>query len=102
MTMNETPKTIWAWMLKTFGFEGMTDRYIITRAMMELEEALDALDVSDENTHQCAKEAVDAIIVLHGIFGKYGYDLQDMIDTKMFINRQRKWQYIEGRWQHVD
>ena len=100
--MTETPKTVWAWVLKTFGHEGMTDRYIITRAQFELLDALGALDISEENTDKCAKEVADAIIILYGIFGKYGYDLQDMIDTKMFVNRQRKWEWVEGSWQHVN
>jgi len=79
----------------------MTDRYIITRAIDELHEALAALDGSEENTHKCALEATDAIIVLYNLFGKYGYDLPHMINDKMVINRARKWHWKDGQWRHV-
>jgi len=98
---NETPRTVWAWARKAFAKEGMTDRYIITRAIDELHEALAALDGSEENTHKCALEATDAIIVLYNLFGKYGYDLPSMINDKMVINRARKWHWENGQWRHV-
>ena len=98
---NETPRTVWAWARISFAKEGMTDRYIITRAIDELHEALAALDISEENTHKCALEATDAIIVLYNLFGKYGYDLPSMINDKMVINRARKWHWKGGQWRHV-
>jgi hypothetical protein len=97
----ETPASIWQWMRETFGHEGQTDRYQVSRAIVELEEALDALDVSEENTHQVAKEVTDCIIVCMGILGKRGYDMDKLVHEKMLVNRQRSWEYVNGRWQHV-
>lgn len=99
---HETPKSIWYWMKETFGHEGMSDRYMVTRAMDELHEALDALDVSEENTHGMSKEIIDVLIICYGILGKRGYDMPAAIDAKMRVNRGRKWEYRNGKWQHVE
>jgi hypothetical protein len=88
-------------MRETLGAEGQTDRYMPSRALVELEEALDALDVSEENTHTMVKEVADVMVVLLGLLGKYTYDPQVLVEQKMRINRQRKWEYVNGKWQHV-
>jgi hypothetical protein len=88
-------------MHETFGAEGQTDYYMLTRAAVELEEAIDKIVDDPENTHEMAKEVADVLVVLLGLLGKYTYKPQVLVEQKMRINRTRKWEYVNGRWQHV-
>jgi len=99
---HEDTASIWKWQRDTFSAEILTDSYQISRAMDELEEAHVVCFTTPDNTHAITQEAVDAIIVLMGIVGKRGYDLQSLIDTKMATNRTREWELRLGKWQHVD
>lgn len=97
----ETARRIWTWMHETFGAEGMTDYYMLTRASIELDEALEKIEDDPEGTHEMAKEVADVLIVLLGLLGKYTYQPQVLVEQKMRVNRARKWEYVNGRWQHV-
>lgn len=97
----ETARRIWTWMHETFGAEGITDRYMLSRALVELEEAMDKNEADPAGTHEVAKEVADVLIILLGMLGKYTYLPQVLVEQKMRINRTRQWEYVNGRWQHV-
>ena len=87
--MRETQQTIVEWAKATFGepanqavWEKLDDEFT------EMGEAKD-----DE---QCAKEAADVYVVLVQYVNLLGYDLHDLVDAKMAINRRRKWDVRPG------
>lgn len=93
----ETQKTITDWADETFGM--VTDfRAPILRSIEEMEEFIDFGNRLREceiqtksDIEYLANEAADVVITLYRLASVYGYDLHSMIDTKMMINRARRW-----------
>jgi len=85
----ETQTTISTWASKTFGNTKSNLRVAI-RANEEMAELLRELSVSDTSP-KAATEIADIMIVLYRLSDRMGYDLHDLIDAKMQVNRQRTW-----------
>jgi len=87
--MRETQHTISTWANQTFGEAGSNAR-VAARANEEMAELLRALTVDDQ--HQKAPEEVaDIVIVLNRLATCLGFDLQEEVDRKMAVNRERLW-----------
>lgn len=86
--MNETINSINQWAEETFG--PCTSQAAMVRAAIEMDEYL-------ATTSYNIEEAADVIITLYRIPG-----IQEAINKKMAINRQRKWKLNgDGTGQHV-
>ena len=86
--MSETSATITKWGDEAFG--PVSDLTVLTqRARIEFEELEHAVRAGDED--QIGAEAADIVILLHRLVGLLGRDLNEEVDAKMLINRQRKW-----------
>jgi NTP pyrophosphatase (non-canonical NTP hydrolase) len=86
--MSETSKSIGSW---TDGVFGSVTNYQTgaARANEEMAELITA--VSRFDLPQAALEIADVVICLHRLANDLGYDLQELVDRKMVINRNRKW-----------
>lgn len=74
---------------------------IALRAAEELAELIEMLVEDDAIPYAC-EEAADVSIVLDGILGAHGRELEDERAKKMAVNRARKWKMTgEGCGQHV-
>ena len=71
------------------------------RAFKEFDELIRTLMVDDAD-HKACEEVADVSIVLDGILGAHGKELEDERAAKMAINRARKWELTgDGHGQHV-
>jgi len=99
--MDETTKTIGEWADSTFG----PPRNIHTafaRAGLEWAELHNAIAEEPENLHRIAGEVADTIIALERLMYFICCDTQLSINSKMSINRGRKWKVDRfGNAQHV-
>ena len=68
---------------------------LVIRANKEMSELLDAVALLDSedaiNKEVIGKEIADVIICLHAASAYLGREAYDDVDTKMKINRARKW-----------
>lgn len=85
----ETSKTIAQWGADTFG-EADNVKVFALRAKEELSELIDAIE-QDEPRKDIALEAADVTILLHRLTSILGYELSELVDEKMAINRKREW-----------
>lgn len=97
----ETQKTINEWAVATFGSPTPT-RSIkrMIEEVMELEEVCDSNDIND--TGKVANECADILITLYQVASTFRFDLHGAVDSKMQINRARKWKIAgDGTGQHI-
>lgn len=87
--MRETSKTISDWAVSVFG-DSREDRVLFKRAEKEWKE-LEELIEKGIHSYKVAEEAADVVICLARLAYKQGYDLFELVDSKMDINRKRKW-----------
>lgn len=87
--MTETQESISAWANQSFG-EPASNARVAARANEEMAELLRALTDSDFSP-KAAEEIADVVIVLYRLATRLGVNLQDEIDAKMAINRDRVW-----------
>ena len=85
----ETQETISQWALETFGPTGSNLR-VALRMNNEMAELIDKLAVND-NDPNAIEEAGDIIIVAMRLFERFGVNFWDVVETKMVVNRARKW-----------
>ncbi|MBU6320451.1 MAG: nucleotide pyrophosphohydrolase [Alphaproteobacteria bacterium] len=84
----ETSLTVQRWAEETFGpVKDMSD--LVRRVRLELDELEEAVRLG--NLAEIGPEAADVAILLHRLAALYGTDLADEVDTKMKINRGRRW-----------
>ncbi|WP_409432042.1 dATP/dGTP pyrophosphohydrolase domain-containing protein [Litorimonas sp. RW-G-Af-16] len=84
----ESSVSILKWGDDTFG--PVSDpTALVRRAQLEMDELLEALDANDND--EAGREAADVTILLHRLMGLLGKDLAKEVDTKMMINRTRRW-----------
>lgn len=104
--MTETGYTIQVWAEQTFGVAD-SDVVIWDRAHQEMIELLERLDPEGDKyesstLRDAAEECADVVIVLAQIAARQGWDIFDMVDQKMRVNRARKWKVnSKGVGQHV-
>ena len=87
--LRETTETIGQWARDTLGPSPSNLRKAI-RANNEMAELLTRL-VLDDNDPAAVDEAVDICIVLHTVAWQMGKDLDERVQAKMKINREREW-----------
>lgn len=85
----ETQRTISDWADETFGPAGSNAR-VAARANEEMAELLRALTADDEHP-KAAEEVADVVIILARLATRLGVDLQQEIERKMEVNRERVW-----------
>ena len=75
---------------------------IAVRGNKEMSELLSALSNNTVSNYDIAMECADIVIFMMQIAEKMGYDLLFLVDTKMDINENRKWERAaDGSFQHV-
>lgn len=87
--MRETGKSISEWADTVFGKIWNYTRSA-ARANEEMAELLTKTS-SGEDPEDIAYECADIVIVLARLANACGYDIFEMVDAKMKINRSRKW-----------
>lgn len=97
--MSENQASINEWISATFGETG-NNMSVATRANQEMSELLMALAI-DDNDPNAVVEAADIVIILYRLAHRFGFDLHEVIDRKMAINRARKWNVANGHGYHV-
>lgn len=96
----ETQESITQWANETFGPPASNMR-VAARANEEMAELLRVLSVDDHHA-KAAEEIADVVIVLSRLASNLSIDLQEEIDKKMSINRQREWKLDKtGHGYHV-
>ncbi|MEE9159964.1 MAG: nucleotide pyrophosphohydrolase [Gammaproteobacteria bacterium] len=88
--MTETQQSIAQWANNAFGPAARVER-IAARANEEMAELLRAATVEPCELEAVAMEAADVVIVLYRLAHVCGFDLNDLINHKMTINRAREW-----------
>ncbi len=97
---NETQQSITQWADQTFG-RVHSDIEIAARANQEMGELLKELAMND-NSEKAMDEIADIVIVLYRLVEYRGLDLQQLINIKMAVNRQRQWKLDgSGQGYHV-
>lgn len=89
---DETQESIEEWRVATFGAPPSAKLAAIrlaTRANKEMAELLHEL--SAENAAAAAEEIADVVIVLYGIATRLGFNVQQLVNRKMDVNRSREW-----------
>ncbi len=84
----EDQHSIQAWAEEAFG-EPTGAMRLAMRANMEMSELL--VEAQGNNKGSIVEEAADVLICLYRIADACGYDLHQIVDDKMAINRKRKW-----------
>lgn len=88
--MDETTKTIGEWADSTFG-PPRNIHTVFARAAKEWAELHNAIAEEPENLHRISGEVADTIICLERLMHFICCDTQLSINSKMAINRGRKW-----------
>ena len=98
----ETQESISEWATKTFGTPTNVE-LIIWRMLMETTELKERLlDGGAYTKEELAEELADIFIVGYQCFTTLGFNAHMCIDSKMKINRERKWKLNDdGTGQHV-
>ncbi len=95
----ETSNTIRVWGDATFG-EVKDLAALVSRARGELDELEQAVRAGD--MAEAGREAADVVILLHRLVALAGMDLNEQVDAKMAINRERTWKAAgDGTGGHV-
>ncbi len=84
----ETQESVAEWAEETFG-SVKDPSVLVTRAITEMEELLEA--VQQEDITELGKEAADVAILLWRLMEQHGLDLTEEVTKKMQENRARKW-----------
>lgn len=86
--MKESQKSIAAWAEQVFGpvAEPVS---LVKRAAIELDELTQA--VRDQDAQEIGREAADVVILLSRLMHEYGLSLEEEVDKKMILNRERNW-----------
>ncbi|MGE0044699.1 MAG: nucleotide pyrophosphohydrolase [Hyphomonadaceae bacterium] len=85
---HETSASIAAWGGETFG--PVADfTVLVQRARGEFDELERAVGAGD--AEEIGAEAADVVILLHRLCGLLGVELSEQVDSKMQINRARRW-----------
>lgn len=100
MQMTETQATINDWITETFGQTG-SNISVAARANEEMAELLMCLAIDDEDP-KAVVEAADIVIILYRLAERFGRDLQEEVNLKMAVNRQRQWNVANGHGYHVN
>ena len=87
--MTETSKSISEWAVALFGESG-SDARVAARALQEMAELFTKV-TSNKSGKEIAEECADVVIVLARLANRNGYDIFEMVDEKMKVNRARKW-----------
>lgn len=99
MMANDTQKSISIWAEETFG-PATNPTVLVERARIELDELFEAVQAADRD--EIGKETADIVILLMRVLEQYGLDFQTELDSKMAINRQRKWKAKgDGTGSHI-
>ena len=102
MIEHENQETISKWADETFG-RVKNPISSITRVNKEIAELLHALETGNQDYNKLREELADIEIVLRRVATEFGCNLQEEVDRKMAINRQRKWKLDgSGHAQHID
>lgn len=108
--MSETQRTINAWQRETFGethpwaaFERMQKEYWELRDAVHKIGGPEGRGFCERGDLEKARgEVADVFITLCRVAEELGCDMQDEVDRKMAINRERKWVVDgTGNGQHV-
>lgn len=84
----ENQQTVARWSEETFG--PVSDhKTLVTRAMTEMEELLEAIEKGDIS--EAGKEAADVTILLWRLMELNGLNLDNEVTKKMAENRGRQW-----------
>ena len=95
--MRENQKTVGDWARATFG--PATPLRIAVRLNEEVAELLTKVAQGRQGVEE---EAADVLVVLYHFAETFGMNLQEEVNRKMAINRQRKWKLDgTGTGQHV-
>lgn len=104
--MKETQKTITEWAQETFGPTHPFD--VGCRMMVEVEELMDKLGqikkdpvakLTDRIRYELIEECADIAIMLDQVVELLGGDLPETKDSKMSINRNRRWEWDDTKQQ---
>lgn len=88
------------WQESTFGRVRVLVAY--SRAIEEWVELRDKLESLRATNEASAEECADVVITLAALTRSLGFDLAEMVERKMEINRARKWRVDEsGKGYHV-
>ena len=85
----ETQETISQWSADTFGAV-VSNARVAARANEEMAELLRTL-TTDGDDPAAGAEIADVVIVLYRLASLMGFELDKLVNSKMAINRQRKW-----------
>lgn len=95
--MKETGGSIAKWADETFGKE-VLDGNVFERADGEMAELWDKIVSHPRSPSGIAEECADVVIVLARLAHRCGFDIFEMVDRKMEINRGREW-VLDGKGQ---
>ena len=91
---------ITGWQQATFGKASVMTAY--SRTVEEWTELRDKLEGMQSTNAACAEEAADVVICLAALVGSLGFDLAEVVEKKMLVNRARKWRVgPDGKGYHV-
>lgn len=104
--MKESIKSIIQWHEDTFKdatLEGQIDKFM--KEWQEWQESRDIYELADMYIVACGIARFDSVLAIDYFFdisviGTKG--LQEAVDEKMKINRQRKWNFENGQYQHEE
>ncbi len=100
--MTETQETINQWQLDTFGERMYKPNELAIRTNTEMAELLTAV-ASNGSRKQISMECADVVIMVMGLCSSLSISLQEAVDYKMAVNRERKWDIPEtGHVQHKE
>lgn len=101
MTLTELQKDVSQWAETTFGSVG-SNASVAARANKEMSELLMALAV-DDNNPSAPCEAADVLLVLLRLADRMGFDLMQVAEEKMEMNKRRDWQLDgNGHGYHIE
>lgn len=96
-------KDINNWQYENFG--SIDHEIALERAEEEWDEMVEAIDPPEGEAQpelKCAMECADVVITLAALTRSLGFDLAEMVERKMEINRARKWRVQpDGKAYHV-
>jgi NTP pyrophosphatase (non-canonical NTP hydrolase) len=100
MSRTETQQTVTAWAEETFGPVSATT-VLVDRAQLEMDELAEA--VAGQDQQAVGQEIADILILLYRLATLHGCDIDEIVTTKMQINRTRRWtKKGDGTGRHID
>lgn len=88
MSRTEGQESITTWGEDTFG-PATGPEALLARAMQEMQELVEAVRAGDHA--EAARETADVFILLYRVATLCGFDVNDAVNRKMQINRNRTW-----------